>query len=74
MTWARRKSSTYSGPNTFELRKGGVVLATIQECAGGWFSYGMGEMFWNTSKDPKPFIDAKEDAVRRVREASKATA
>jgi len=67
LSWSKRK--TKYGPEAFELRKAGEVLAVVQEkYQGVWFSYGMADVGWNTAENPKSKIDAMKDAIRRYKD------
>lgn len=69
-SWKRRAGGI-AGANSYELWKGGVLYAIVQEIGRAkWFSYGMGPVpGWNTSGEPAPLEEAKADALSRVRNA-----
>lgn len=70
MRWARAKrTGRHTGPEVHELRQGGVVLARVQACAGGWFWYGANpKIKANTSHIPGMSLDGvKHQAVAEVK-------
>lgn len=59
---APRTADRRYGSCFHELRIGEKIIARAQECAGGWFWYGMG---CNTAGHPVSLEQAKADALRK---------
>lgn len=72
-TWVRHQTGMLLATQIYELRRGGVRHAIVQQTKDGdWFSYGTGmntKLGWNTYDAPTSLEDAKADALARARAA-----
>ena len=64
LRWRRTQRARFTARDSYQLHQGDEHIATVAECYGGWYWYGMvDDLRINTAGNPTTLVAAKDAAT-----------